>query len=317
MQNIPNKTNGKHQLWIDILKGMGILSIIYAHTTDHKGVFIYAVPLFFILSGYLHRPMDDFKFFFKKSLQRMLVPYLVFFLLISFYHVVAVENPWVTFLRHIKLLIWGGSIMAGDFGVFWFINVLFIGLNLFNYMQVKHAPSYIYLILFLLSNSLFLWNINLPWSIQNLPIVLSYMFVGAIIKVHWNNDNIKRIATVNKCIIGGVVVAIMICMPNIYLDIKYNHYGIFLLSFTLSIIAVILLTIISVQLEKCRYLSSFLAYCGKASLFLMFVHQFIHFKMHFVSNKYVVFILTALISLIFYFVSSKFRLGRKLLCGEK
>ena len=111
--------------------------------------------------------------------------------------------------------------------------------------------------------------------------------------------------------------AIMICMPNIYLDIKYNHYGIFLLSFTLSIIAVILLTIISVQLEKCRYLSSFLAYCGKASLFLMFVHQFIHFKMHFVSNKYVVFILTALISLIFYFVSSKFRLGRKLLCGEK
>ena len=49
MQNIPNKTNGKHQLWIDILKGMGILSIIYAHTTDHKGVFIYAVPLFFIL----------------------------------------------------------------------------------------------------------------------------------------------------------------------------------------------------------------------------------------------------------------------------
>ena len=247
----------------------------------------------------------------------MLVPYLVFFLLISFYHVVAVENPWVTFLRHIKLLIWGGSIMAGDFGVFWFINVLFIGLNLFNYMQVKHAPAYIYLILFLLSNSLFLWNINLPWSIQNLPIVLSYMFVGAIIKVHWNNDNIKRIATVNKCIIGGVVVAIMICMPNIYLDIKYNHYGIFLLSFTLSIIAVILLTIISVQLEKCRYLSSFLAYCGKASLFLMFVHQFIHFKMHFVSNKYVVFILTALISLIFYFVSSKFRLGRKLLCGEK
>lgn len=316
MQNIPNKTNGKHQLWIDILKGMGILSIIYAHTTDHKGVFIYAVPLFFILSGYLHRPMDDFKFFFKKNVQRMLVPYLVFFLLISFYHVVAVENPWVTFLRHIKLLIWGGSIMAGDFGVFWFINVLFIGLNLFNYMQVKHTPSYIYLILFLLSNSLFLWNINLPWSIQNLPLVLSYMFVGAIIKAHWNNDNIKQITTVNKYIMG-VIVATMICIPNIYLDIKYNNYGIFLLSFMLSIIAVILLAIISVQLENSRYLSSFLAYCGKASLFLMFVHQFIHFKMHIITNEYVVFILTVILSLICYSVVSKFYLGRKLLCGEK
>lgn len=240
----------------------------------------------------------------------------MFFLLISFYHVATAENPWVTFLRHIKLLIWGGSVMAGDFGVFWFINVLFIGLNLFNYMQVKHAPSYIYLILFLLSNSLFLWNINLPWSIQNLPLVLSYMFVGAIIKAHWNNDNIKQTTTVNKYTMG-VIVATMICIPNIYLDIKYNNYGIFLLSFMLSIIAVILLAIISVQLENSRYLSSFLAYCGKASLFLMFVHQFIHFKMHIITNEYVVFILTVILSLICYSVVSKFYLGRKLLCGEK
>ena len=317
MQNIPNKTNGKHQLWIDILKGMGILSIIYAHTTDHKGVFIYAVPLFFILSGYLHRPMDDFKFFFKKSLQRMLVPYFAFFLLILFYHVITTESPWLAFISHIKLLIWGGSNMRGDFGVFWFINVLFIGLNLFNYMQVKHFSRYIYLILFMLANSLFLWTVNLPWSVQNLPLALSYMFVGVVIRTHWNRDVIKQLSTVNKCVLGGVIVATMICIPNIYLDIKYNNYGIFLLSFMLSIIAVILLAIISVQLENCRYLSSFLAYCGKASLFLMFVHQFIHFKMHIITNEYVVFIWTVTLSLICYSVVSKFYLGRKLLCGEK
>ena len=201
---MPNsKIEKQRLLWIDILKGIGILSIIFAHTTDDKGVFIYAVPLFFILSGYLHRPTEDFKSLFRKSVQRMLVPYLAFFALISLYHVVVAENLWLSLFRHIKLLVWGGNVMAGDFGVFWFINVLFIGLNLFNYMEVKHFPAYIYLILFLLSNSLFFWNINLPWNVQSLPLVLTYMFVGTVIKKRWNNDGINQIATVNKCVMGG------------------------------------------------------------------------------------------------------------------
>ena len=312
-----SKAEKQRLIWIDILKGIGILSIIFAHTTDNKGVFIYAVPLFFILSGYLHRLTEDFKSLFRKSAQRMLVPYLVFFVLISVYHVTVAESPWSVSVNHIKLLIWGGNMMAGDFGVFWFINVLFIGLNLFNYMQVKRFPMYVYLILFLLSNCLYLWDINLPWNVQSLPLVLSYMFVGAVIKKRWNNDVVNRIATVDKCIMGAVIVTTMICMPNIYLDIKYNNYGIIFFSFVLSIIAVIILAIISVKIGSCHYLSFFLAYCGKASLFLMFIHQFLHFKMHIITNKYAVFILTVLLSLILYFVSSKFRISKKLLCGEK
>lgn len=198
-----SKTEKQRLFWIDILKGIGILSIIFAHTTDNKGVFIYAVPLFFILSGYLHQPNKDLKIFFKKNVQRMLVPYFVFFVIISLYQVAISENTWLSFLGHIKLLIWGGNLMAGDLGVFWFINALFLSLNLFNYMQVKHCPAYFYLILFLLSNGLFLRNVNLPWNVQSLPLVLSYMFVGAVIKKHWDNNDINRIANVNKCIMGG------------------------------------------------------------------------------------------------------------------
>ena len=316
---MPNTTNGQHLLWIDILKGIGILSIIYAHTTDNKGVFIYAVPLFFILSGYLHKPTNDFKSFFYKSLRRIIVPYCIFFLLISFFHVIRADNPLPVFVSHIKLLIWAGSNMKGDFGVFWFINVLFISLNLFNYMQVKCFHTYIYLILFLLANSLFLYNINLPWNVQNLPLALSYMFVGYAIKFYWNNDIIKQFSTVNKYIIlgGGTIIGVIVCTPNIYLDIKNNDYGIPFLSFALSIIATMILAVISVKIENVRYISSFLAYCGKASLFLMFIHQFIHFKIHAISNEYIIFTFTVLLSLFFYSVSTKFVLTKKLLCGEK
>lgn len=117
---------------------------------------------------------------------------------------------------------------------------------------------------------------------------------------------------------GGGVVLTTICIPNIYLDIKQNDYGIPILSFALSIIAVMALGIISVKLESCHYITVFLAYCGKASLFLMFIHQFIHFKLHAISDEYVVFALTVMLSLFLYFVSSKFLppFGRKLLYGE-
>lgn len=112
-----------------------------------------------------------------------------------------------------------------------------------------------------------------------------------------------------------MIVLTTICIPNIYLDIKQNDYGIPFLSSALSIVAVMALGIISVKLESCHYITVFLAYCGKASLFLMFIHQFIHFRLHTVANVYC-FVLTVLFSLFFYFVSYKFHFSRRLLCGE-
>lgn len=307
-----HKIDTKRQLWIDILKGIGILSIIFVHTTDKKGVFIYAVPLFFMLSGYLHKPMKDLTSFLMKSVRRMLIPYIAFFILISFFRVFTADNHLAAITEHTTILLWGGNRMVGDFGVFWFVNVLFIGTNIFNYMQVKHFPFYAFLILFLLSNCLFLCNnINLPYNVQSLPIALSYMYIGSIIKQRWDS-----ISSVNKCVAGGVIVLTTICIPNIYLDIKQNDYGIPILSFALSIVTVMALGIISVKLESCHYITVFLAYCGKASLFLMFIHQFIHFRLHSVTNVYIVFVLTVLLSLFSYFVSYKFHFCRKFLCGE-
>lgn len=193
----------KRLLWIDILKGIGILSIIFAHTTDKKGVFIYAVPLFFILSVYLHKPMKDLTSFLMKSVRRMLIPYIAFFILISFLRISTADNHWESIIGHTTILLWGGNRMVGDFGVFWFVNVLFIGLNIFNYMQVKHFPFHAYIILFLFANCLFLWNINLPYNVQSLPIALSYMYIGSIIKQRWDSIKISRTSSVNKCVTGG------------------------------------------------------------------------------------------------------------------
>lgn len=40
-------TDNKHVTWIDCLKGIGILSVVFAHVTDIKSVFVFSIPLFY------------------------------------------------------------------------------------------------------------------------------------------------------------------------------------------------------------------------------------------------------------------------------
>lgn len=69
-------------LWIDCLKGIGILSVVFVHITGRMALFVYAIPLFFMLSGYLFhkQPIADYAI---KTARRMVVPYTVFLLIIS------------------------------------------------------------------------------------------------------------------------------------------------------------------------------------------------------------------------------------------
>lgn len=304
-------------VWIDIMKGIGIISVIYAHSTGHIGVFIYAIPLFFMLSGYMHKPSEDIRSFFLKTFRRMLIPYLTFFLVISLFHIIESGVSTETLLSHGKLLIWGGNRMSGDFGVFWFINVLFMALNSFNYMQIKHCSHYVYVALFVGSFVLYFWNVNLPWNVQSLPLALSYMYIGTIMRHCVQPCVVQSFVSVKICIMGGVIIILLVFAPNILLDIKKNLYGIPLFSFVLSVMAVLGIGAISVKLSFVKLPSLVLAYCGKASLFLMFAHQFIHFRLMFLTNVYLVFFLTAIFSIFSYYVVYKFRMGRKYLCGEK
>lgn len=42
-------TDNKHVTWIDCLKGIGILSVVFAHVTDIKSVFVFrSVGLYYI-----------------------------------------------------------------------------------------------------------------------------------------------------------------------------------------------------------------------------------------------------------------------------
>lgn len=180
--------------YIDIIKGIGILSVIFVHTTDFHGILIYTLPAFFIISGYLFHPTDSKDEFFK-SFNRILIPYFIFYTFISLSHAIFSDDNLTTSLyKYFKYLILAGNFLHGDFGVFWYINVLFLSLNAFNYLQSGKIRlpenKWIFIILILAIVSLQAININLPWNLQTIPLALFYFYIGFIARKKYINHKL-------------------------------------------------------------------------------------------------------------------------------
>ena len=80
------KTAKKRLDWIDISKGIGILLVIIGHCLDLEKapmqvIFVFHMPLFFILSGFVFSAGDGFGVFIKKRIRGLIIPYFVFFAL--------------------------------------------------------------------------------------------------------------------------------------------------------------------------------------------------------------------------------------------
>ena len=74
--------------WIDVAKGLGILSVILTHcyipeTLLKHYLYSFHMPLFFILSGYFHK-VDIQMNIIKKRFRTLIIPYVFFY--ITFIH---------------------------------------------------------------------------------------------------------------------------------------------------------------------------------------------------------------------------------------
>ena len=68
--------------WIDIAKGICIISIVIGHVYHNSFIRTYAlsfdVPMFFFLSGLCYRKPDDSIEYFINKIKRVVVPYFSF-----------------------------------------------------------------------------------------------------------------------------------------------------------------------------------------------------------------------------------------------
>lgn len=107
-------TPGKRYDWIDWMKALGIYLIVLGHfySVGEKFIYIFHVPLFFVISGFLNKKEVDGRVFWRKLWYNLAVPMLL----------MAVLN----FCYHCILMAFNGSLAIVD--AYWFVRNLAFGM---------------------------------------------------------------------------------------------------------------------------------------------------------------------------------------------
>lgn len=207
--------------WIDWMKAIGISLIVYGHFFSLYDIYVYvfSVPLFFLISGFLTKQETDIKVFWKKILFNLVVPMVIIcstdYLIRSAKGYVQTltwsENP-LSFI--VRLLI--GT--QGALGAFWFVYTLIILKIVFQFTK-KPYLHIVWTILFLAcayiinNNDVVICGKHLnafPWAILNAFVAYPFFIIG-----HYFQTWKQQIASYK---IGkGTIIWILTCLFIVFL----------------------------------------------------------------------------------------------------
>lgn len=330
MSKIKVEKINERELWIDVLKGIAILLVVVGHNCEGKlnsFIFSFHMPLFFLISGYLFSSKLPKKYFIK-SFERLLIPYFSFLIILTIPFIIINIHKEVSIKENITLIIsnlLGGGNLTGALGPLWFITVLFVANNVFNFIiYLKKIPVFFIFIplLTIVGFLLIYYNNYLPWNLSVVPIAVLYLGVGYLLKhIYTYNKYFSPKYKFFNCIAIITLLIVYLFSNNLRMDLKYAQYGIPILSFVVSIISSIAISYFAFIISRNKKFSIYFSSLGIMSMFIMYVHQPIkflilqQFNLH---DKYLLVIFFALIfSYVGYILCKKSTLLTRVLLGER
>ena len=187
--------------WIDNAKAIGIALVVLGHMqlTPGSKNFIYSfhIPLFFLLSGYVHKAAVNLKFAFKKNITKLLLPYFYFYLIsLAYNYIIEIKHHQYTFITHSRFRFIMGLFAGVGYSTnfsdsvnhpLWFLVALFVVRIIYLLLETLFKNN-LYLIALticiLLSGIIYLKlnNIDLLFSIDSAILALPFYFFGVVMK---------------------------------------------------------------------------------------------------------------------------------------
>lgn len=268
--------------WVDALKGIGILMVVLGHALAggpiRQFIYLFHMPLFFFISGYLHTPNKDFrKFAYKKSLH-LLFPY--FSILLLFYSAsLAMEllrrAPLAEVESHFFDIAWGGYRLKGAYQVLWFLTCLFLTKLVMNFLMVKFRLRTVAAIAALALLLSYASSLYLPWF--RLPLDAHVVFAAIppfLAGYLWRRIDADSwwIAVLAA---AGVAWAIWLVRlgTHIQYDMKTADYGTPFLSLLLAICCIVCTIRVTRWICLVPLASRLLERLGLASMGIMLLHS--------------------------------------------
>lgn len=186
--------------FIDILKGIGILLVIWGHSSLFlfNEIYSFHMPLFFFLSGCFFNVNATVSTFVKKKFKQLLIPYAIFFSLSCLFYIFLL---WFSHRLNIESL----NMLKGIFPInneiintpLWFLYALF-WMSIIYYGIRKLSNNNLFILLICISLHLIEYlfkinNIELPMYIGRSLRELVYMHLGYwCYNIYSSSDIIKR-----------------------------------------------------------------------------------------------------------------------------
>lgn len=285
MNTLSNKRIG----WIDIAKGICILSIIAGHYGNEiadKIVFSFHLTIFFMLSGYTLKVTNINKSYLEKKFNRLMIPYFLtgfFCIIMSLLNsILFYKDASILTLTGIiskllgEIFFASGSITSfglidwqGRIGAIWFLPALFFALIMVQCILKKtqdpRKTLFLGIILFLSSycSACFIW---LPFSLQSAMFSVLFILLGFYMKEYEILSKITKFQ---------IVISILILVISFFLNIsKVFFVSASAQSLTISCVCSL---IISLGLMKTCVLikkNQILEFLGRNSLTILCVHLF-------------------------------------------
>lgn len=220
---------------LDILKGIGILFVVFGHVTRiwplHTYIWGFHMPLFFFVSGLLfdRERYGDFKVFLKSRVRRLILPYFFFSIInIGICYISIRTNPNahdISLWKNTVGILYGN--MNSVVGPLWFLSALFslecmfYGLsNLKNWLLILFVSICFHIIgLF----SIYTPFAYLPWSINLALIVMPIFAIGYIGKE--TCKKIDSLSNISKILIfiGSALVSYLL-LPITGFDLSMHKF---------------------------------------------------------------------------------------------
>lgn len=328
-------SNVDHLEWVDVLKGLGILTVVWGHSGSQNAfyMFWFHMPLFFVISGYLYRfkPQLTGLAYVQRKAKHLLVPYMFYLGLITL--MMLSVSIWKGqpagrfFSDNWVALLLGGSLLEGVYATFWFITCLFFVQISYDYLCRK-VPSQLFRGLILLGCYLLAYGESryfpeffFPWNLDVGVYALVFYGLGSFLRQHKLLEQQNR-----RYILFGLSLVISLGFLYLYsqkildygLDMKHRQYYYFGTSLILPLVISLLLILLSMILSKCHRFKDLLTLLGRAAMVIMYLHLsavYLARQVIAITPMRVLFI-GILAPLLFYKVSQVVPYGRFLALGE-
>lgn len=268
-----------HIAWIDTCKGIGIIAIVIGHTQHgtflSRFIYIFHMPLFFFLSGYLHTVTPGLKRYCKKKAIHLLLPYTAFLLVLFPYACLHIMHHGGSYIHLASDFLWGGTHLIGQYAVFWFVTCLFFTQQIMNMLLVKSKASMIALIMVLFMtlsyvSSSYIPNLDSPLSLHLVLASSPLFFLGYVSrKISFHARWVRFFS------LAGVALSLILQSHGMAIsyDMKYAVYGVPVLSVLLSLSCIVSVMLLSQALCSIPIAEKILGKIGAASMGIMFLHN--------------------------------------------